>query len=120
MPPDPLLDLTRKGRRRGLRVAVVVTDDATLIDFAGSWQFLVTTPEGKKPFQVYSVSTSRKPVALGGGLIVVPEFTLKEAPRPDIVLVPALGYGPYPEIVDYIRQAHRQGALIVSVCVGAF
>lgn len=105
-----------------MRVAVVVTELATLIDFAGPWQAFVqlNRVKGRRPFHVYTVSTSRRPVTLSGGLIVVPEYTLKDAPSPDIVLVPALGMGQYPAIIQWIRQAHRRGKVIASVCTGAF
>lgn len=123
MTVDPLNELGRRVRGgRPARVAVVVTELATLIDFSGPWQAFVqlNRVKGKRPFHVYTVSTSKKPVTLSGGLIVVPEFTLRNAPSPDIVLVPALGMGDYTEIHDWIREAHRRGKVIVSVCTGAF
>jgi len=103
-------------------VAVVVTDLTTLIDFAGPWQAFVQLKrvKGRGPFHVYTVSTSRRPVRLSGGLIVVPEYTLRGAPSPDIVLVPALGIGKYRSIIKWIQQAHRRGKVIASVCAGAF
>jgi transcriptional regulator GlxA family with amidase domain len=120
---DPLKELARRVRAgHPVRVAVVVTELATLIDFAGPWQAFVqlNRVNGTRPFEVYTISTSRKPVRLSGGLIVVPEYTLRTAPPPDLVLVPALGIGEYPAIVEWIRAAHRRGTVIVSVCTGAF
>ncbi|HLM70756.1 MAG TPA: DJ-1/PfpI family protein, partial [Thermoplasmata archaeon] len=73
-----------------------------------------------RPFEVYTVSTSRKPVTLSGGLIIVPEYTLTTAPNADIVLVPALGIGKYTAIVKWIQREHQRGKVIVSVCTGAF
>lgn len=101
---------------------MVLTAGATLIDFAGPWQMFVTprTRSGTPRFQVYAVSDSVAPVDLAGGLTVVPRHTLENAPSPDIVLVPALGAGPYPSIVGWIRAMHARGAVIVSVCTGAF
>jgi len=120
---DPLTELARRVRAgHPVRVAVVVTELATLIDFAGPWQAFVqlNRVHGKPPFQVFTVSTSRKPIRLSGGLIVVPEYTLKTAPSPDIVLVPALGSGDCSTIIHWIREIHRRGKVILSVCTGAF
>lgn len=105
-----------------MKVAVIVTELATLIDFAGPWQAFVQLDRvnGKPPFQVYAESTSNEPVRLSGGLIVVPEYTLRTAPSPDLVLVPALGIDEYPGIIDWIRWAHGRGKVIVSICTGAF
>jgi transcriptional regulator GlxA family with amidase domain len=123
MTPDPLRELARRVRGgHPVKVAVIVTELGTLIDFAGPWQAFVQLDRvsGQRPFQVYTVSTSKKPVRLSGGLIVVPEYTLRTAPSPDFLLVPALGMGEYTAIIDWIRRAHGRGKVIVSVCTGAF
>jgi transcriptional regulator GlxA family with amidase domain len=107
--------------RQPIRVAVVVNKSADLIDFAAPWEVFVQTAavDGKTHFHLFTVATSLQPVRVSGGLVVVPEYILKKAPHPDIVLVPALGPGPNTEILDWIRRAHRRGAVIASVCAGA-
>ena len=39
------------------------------------------------PFRVYTVGESRKPVKVGSGLTVVPEYTFDDAPPAQIVVV---------------------------------
>jgi transcriptional regulator GlxA family with amidase domain len=119
---DPLNRLAQQSRRRRpLNVAVVVANGATMIDFAGPWQVLSDSRiDGRRHFRLYTVSPSLNPVSLSEGLQVVPQFTLKGSPKPDIVLVGALGRSSSQEIVEWIRDAHRRGTLIISVCTGAF
>jgi transcriptional regulator GlxA family with amidase domain len=59
------------------------------------------------------------PSSSRGGLVTVPDYSLRDVPRPDIVLVPAQGHAGIPVILDWIKRAHRRGAVIASVCVGA-
>jgi transcriptional regulator GlxA family with amidase domain len=104
-----------------MNVAVVVEDFATLIDFAGPMEvFACAGNESGHAFWVYTVSETRLPVRASGVLVVQPEFELASSPPPDIVLVGALGFGPNPQVVRYVREAHERGSIIVSVCTGAF
>jgi transcriptional regulator GlxA family with amidase domain len=118
--PDAELARLAKGRQP-IQVAAVVTKLATPIDFVGPWEVFAQTIalDRKEHFDVYGVSTSLEPLTLSGGLIVVPQYTLETAPPPDIILVPALGYGGGPVIGDWLRRAHQRGTVIVSVCDGA-
>ena len=116
----PLERLGRR-RKRPIRVAVLVAQFTDLIDLAGPWEVFAQTyaDDGKPYFHLYSVASDRMPRTLWGGLVVVPEYALQDAPTPDIVLVPALGVEIEPRIVDWIREAHGGGSVIVSICVGA-
>jgi len=73
-------------------------------------------------FDVYTVSTTTRPVALSGGLTVIPDYTVSEAPTPRIVVVPAFtdpaGSGEAP-LRALIERVHDAGGLVMSVCAGA-
>ncbi|GIH76483.1 DJ-1/PfpI family protein [Planobispora longispora] len=78
-------------------------------------------------FAVYTVSERREPVALSGGLRVLPDHTFGEveagtAPAPDVVVVPAVveprGGREAPLRTWISRQAGR-GARILGVCAGS-
>lgn len=77
-------------------------------------------------FAVYTVSVNRKPVALSGGLSVIPDATIADLdagrmPRPQIIVVPALSD---PEakaeapLRKLIESVHHDGT-ILGVCAGA-
>ncbi|WP_068929006.1 DJ-1/PfpI family protein [Planobispora rosea] len=78
-------------------------------------------------FAVYTVSERREPVALSGGLHVLPDHTFDEvgagtAPEPDVVVVPAVvqprGEREAPLRAWITGQAGR-GARILGVCAGS-
>ena len=51
---------------------------------------------------------------------VVPERTFADWPDPDIVVVPAIGVEFADVLLEWLRAAHRQATVTMSVCNGAF
>src|SRR5260221_12395973 len=89
-----------------IKVAFVIDDGATMIDFAGPWevfQDVMMKPNGQtvnnkeeqaredtiSPFELYTVATTRDPIRTSGGRRVVPDYTFQDAPQPHIVVIPA-------------------------------
>ena len=104
-------------------VAVVITDTANVIDFAGPWEVFQDTPlpgTEDPAFRLYTVGDSRRPVRLTGGLTVVPDYTFDDAPDPAVVIVGAQRGSP--RMIRWLQsvgQASTTTALM-SVCTGAF
>lgn len=109
---------------RQIQVAVVMTEGATMIDFAGPWEvFQDVMIEGvpdslSMPFSLFTVGASRKPIRISGGMTMVPDYTFATAPNADIVLVGAQRGAP--ELTAYLRRMRRQSRIVMSVCTGAF
>ncbi|HET7064907.1 MAG TPA: DJ-1/PfpI family protein, partial [Rudaea sp.] len=116
---------------RAIRVAFVMTEGATMIDFAGPWEVFqdVMIPERgdtmarQMPFELYTVGVSRDPVHTSAtpahaGMTVVPDHAFSDAPPPDLVVVAAQAGGAALE--DWLRAVHGHGAVVMSVCTGAF
>jgi putative intracellular protease/amidase len=113
---------------RKIRVAVVLTEGAVVIDYAGPWEVFENVHIGagdmdaQMPFELYTVSRDRQPLHTSGGMkpgmTIVPDYGFADAPTPDVVVVGAqsgdAGLGPW------LRKVHEQHALIMSVCTGAF
>lgn len=105
-------------------VAFVISPGANVIDLAGAWEVFQDVMVGagaehRHPFHLYTVSDRPDPIEATGGLTIVPDFTLAEAPAPDIISVGAQRGSD--EIHAWLRDQHeRSGALIMSVCTGAF
>ena len=113
---------------RKIRVAVVLTEGAVVIDFAGPWEVFESVHTGTgdmdqtMPFELYTVGRDRKPVHTSGGMkpgmTVVPDYGFADAPVPDVVVVGAQSGDD--QLSPWLRKVHAQHALIMSVCTGAF
>jgi putative intracellular protease/amidase len=113
---------------RKIRVAVVLTDGAVVIDYAGPWEVFENVHAGagdmdeRMPFELYTVSRDRKPIHTSGGMkpgmTIVPDYGFADAPTPDVVVVGAQSGDA--ELGPWLRKVHEQHALIMSVCTGAF
>jgi len=99
-----------------LVVEVVATPGATLLDFAGPAEaFGLLTGHAVE----YVVSDDTKPFKLENGVVVSPDYSFEEAPKPDIVIIgsqPAKGSD---EAMTWLRRVHARGGTIMSVCTGA-
>ena len=113
-PADVRLSLPKSGP---VKVAFVVSDNATLIDVAGPMQVFdqVQAPD-KTEFQTFTVSETRKPIK-AGTMTLVPDYTFADAPEADIVVVGAQS-GNSPPYLDYLRLMTAHGRLMLSVCTG--
>jgi transcriptional regulator GlxA family with amidase domain len=103
-----------------IRVAFVITDGATMIDFAGPWEVFqdsqVQAP--RQGFQLYTVGAGRQPVRVSGGMAIVPDYDFADAPAPAIVVVGAQRGAP--ALAGWLRQTRRTADVMMSVCTGAF
>lgn len=100
-----------------IKVAFVVSDNATLIDIAGPMQVFdqVQSP-GTSGFQTFTVSETRAPIH-AGTLTIVPDYTFADAPEADIVVVGAQS-GRNEAYLGYLRNMTKRGKLMLSVCTG--
>jgi putative intracellular protease/amidase len=111
-----------------IKVAVVLSEGATVIDFAGPWEvFQDATVEDNhgnsvSPFDLYTVAPSKAPLHTSGsgrhGILVTPEYTFDDAPTPDIVVIGAQSGGP--GLSEWLQKVHADNRMIMSVCTGAF
>jgi putative intracellular protease/amidase len=113
---------------RKIRVAVVLTEGAVVIDYAGPWEVFSNVHLGsgsmgqQMPFDLYTVGRDHNPVHTAGvmkpGMTVVPDYGFADAPDPDVVVVGAQAGDD--QLAPWLRKVHAQHALIMSVCTGAF
>jgi transcriptional regulator GlxA family with amidase domain len=109
-------------------VAVVLTDGATVIDFAGPWEvFGEVMVEGRgsshddmMPFDLYTVGDRKAPVVVSGGMTIVPQFTFDDAPAPRVVVVGAQRGSA--KMMAWLKKvaADPHTDVVMSVCTGAF
>jgi len=113
-----------------IKVAFVLSEGATVIDFAGPWEVFdnVMLPghggdmQASMPFELYTVAPSKEPIHTSGsgrpGMTIVPDYSFADAPVPDLVVVGAQRGGP--GLGEWLQKVHAQHAVVMSVCTGAF
>lgn len=105
-----------------IRVAFLLSADAVVIDFAGPWGVFESVPEtnmGVPPFQLYTVAETSTALKASGGLKIVPDYTLANAPQPAIIVVPAQTE-PTEALISWLRRSSTRADLTMSVCTGAY
>jgi putative intracellular protease/amidase len=108
-------------------VAIVVYDNAEPLDWTGPFEVYNDAAQfgsanGQPAFHVYVVSKTKDAVN-SQGMTVVPNYSIADAPKPDIVLFPG---GPSAKVYDdpaffaWAKQASEEAEIAQSVCTGAF
>jgi transcriptional regulator GlxA family with amidase domain len=114
-----------------INVAFLISEGTDLMDVAGPWEAFgdtMFTAKGKAwhasdgddmvmPFNVYTVSDSQKPVN-AGGLVILPNFTFENAPKPQVIVVPAQG-GRTEAQKAWLLANSKTADVTMSVCTGA-
>ena len=108
---------------RPIRVAFVLTDGATMIDFAGPWEVFqdVTLPgrdDQVGAFELFTVGHAKSPIQTSGGMTVVPQYTFDKAPEPDVIVVGAQRGAP--DLVPWLKKMRGKSRILMSICTGAF
>jgi len=110
--------------KQKVRVAFVISDGFDVIDFAGPWEVfddvMLRSGNGEMdmPYELYTVSASEAAVKSSGGAHVVPQYTLSNAPRPDLIVIGAQADNSEP-LLAWLRSQHASEVTIMSVCTGA-
>lgn len=105
-----------------MTVGILLFDGVEVLDFAGPFEVFATTrsTNGELVFSVVTIGLSN-PVVATGGLRVVPDLPLAEAPSLDILVVPG-GQGTRPLFasgeLDGFLQAST-ASVVASVCTGS-
>jgi len=103
-------------------VAFLIADRAVVIDFCGPWEVFqdVMVPSRQDmPFRLYTVAETGKPIRTSGGMQIVPDYTIANAPAPKVIVIPAQSE-PSPAVLDWIRKSSKTTDVTMSVCTGAF
>ena len=103
-------------------VAFLVSDGAVVIDFCGPWevfQDVMIPGRMDMPFQLYTVAESSKPIQASGGMKIVPDYTLENAPAPKVLVIPAQS-APSAAVLAWVRKSAKTADVTMSVCTGAY
>jgi YHS domain-containing protein/putative intracellular protease/amidase len=103
-------------------VAFLISEGAVIIDFCGPWEVFrdVNIPSRPDhPFRLYTVAETTAPLRAGGGMQIIPDYTLANAPAPKVIVIPAQSE-PSAAVLQWIRKSSKNSDVTMSVCTGAF
>ncbi|HEY2461853.1 MAG TPA: DJ-1/PfpI family protein [Candidatus Acidoferrum sp.] len=102
-------------------VAFLISRGAVLIDFVGPWEVFSNLMMGGRMdlFKTYTIAETLSPIQASGGMKIVPNFTLKDAPEPKVIVIPAQS-DLSPAAIAWVRNSSKTADVTLSVCTGAF
>jgi len=116
-----------EGTPRTRNVAIVLYEGVELLDFAGPGEVFAAAAHrgpGETPaFNVYTVGRTKARLTSEGFVPIVPEFSIEDAPKPDLVVFPGGRVGAIigdRALMAWARSAVESAEIAVSVCNGAF
>ncbi|PRX57402.1 DJ-1/PfpI family protein [Flagellimonas meridianipacifica] len=101
-----------------LNVAILIYHHAQVLDYAAPYDIFFA---GGENFNVYTVAETSEKVITMPNFSVNPEYTVGNAPKPDILIIPGgmwnvLGN----KTKEWIKQSAEDADYVLSVCTGAF
>ena len=102
------------------QVAILVYEGVELLDFAGPGEvFAAAGHDGD--FAVYTVGETVAPVLSQRFVTVTPRYSIAEAPRPDVLVIPggAASNLMSEPMLAWIRATAKDAEVVLSVCNGA-
>lgn len=107
-----------------LNVAIFVHEGVQLLDFSGPAEvFSDVHTNGGHAFNVYTVAPTDEAITSQRFLSVKPQYSIKNCPPPDIILLPGGDTDrplSNPEVINWIKTSGAKSKYLVSVCTGAF
>jgi putative intracellular protease/amidase len=116
------------GTVRTRNVAVVVFEGVELLDFSGPLQVFAAAARfgevrGQPAYNVYTMARTKAPIKSHGILQVVPQYSIDDAPAPDIIVLPGGDTSSLqadPRFMQWVKTNAARAELAMSVCTGAF
>jgi len=118
------------GRSKSARnVAIVLYEGVELLDFAGPGEVfaaasrIASVPGADPAFHVYTVASSKSPIVSQGFLKVTPDYSIDEAPHPDILVLPggsSANLTNDERFMTWVKKTIEGAEVSFSVCTGAF
>lgn len=109
-------------------VAIVLYPGVEILDFAGPSEVFAAASgygarRGEDAFHLYTVAKTAGPLKSQGFLTITPEYTLENAPKPDLIVIPGGSTQVLvddPAFVAWASKAVADAEITLTVCTGAF
>lgn len=109
--------------RDKINVALFIFDGVEILDFAGPAEVFAASRNEKGWFNTYTVGASKNPVRGQGFITMIPEYSIQDCPKPDVVVLPGGSVGESlndPKVIEWLKGASEEWKIGLSVCNGAF
>ena len=106
-----------------MNIGIYIYELAEELDWAGPWEVLAAWADRADDVHVFTITDTDGPVRCAKGLRVLGDHTWETAPELDVLVVPGGdSRGPVADevLIARIRALRERGALLTSVCTGAF
>ncbi len=110
-------------RRDKVKVAFMLGEGANVIDTAGPWEVFQDTViqvdgQHRDAFELYAVAPTEDLLRMTGGLTVKPAYSVRNAPQPNLIVIPA--HKSTDDSIAWLREASAGTDVTISICTGAF
>lgn len=106
-----------KVKKEKLNVAIFLFHNNQVLDYAGPYEAFVAAG---KSFNVYTVGANHKPIITAPNLSVNPQYTIKNAPKPDVIIIPAGdNEAVNKDARNWISKSAKEADHVLSICNGA-
>ena len=110
-------------KRDKVKVAFMLGEGANVIDTAGPWEVFQDTVvdvdgEHRDAFELYTVAPTEELLRMTGGLTVKPAYSVRNAPQPNLIVIPA--HKSTDDSIAWLREASAGTDVTLSICTGAF
>jgi transcriptional regulator GlxA family with amidase domain/DNA-directed RNA polymerase subunit RPC12/RpoP len=111
-------DFQKQTGAKPLTICFYLQDNVEVLDFAGPMEVFITAG-----YNVITVSKTYNPIRSKTVLFITPDYTIKDAPPSDILVVfggPTQPTTDDPEVMAWIKEQASKDQYVMSVCTGAF
>nr|WP_041651898.1 DJ-1/PfpI family protein [Marinomonas posidonica] len=108
-----------------MKIGIYLYELAEVLDFSGPFEVFTTAARVSEdtPFEVYLISEDGQTVSARAGYKVVPDYSIKDHPELDVLLVVGGDHSQEvnkSDVLDWIAQQAPKVSWLASVCTGAF
>jgi transcriptional regulator GlxA family with amidase domain len=104
-------------------IGILIFDGVEELDFVGPWEVFCAAAYERAGTRVVLIAEHDRPVTCANGMRVLPDMTIGDAPRLDLVLVPG-GEGTRREatnrvLLEWLSGVAKDCQWVTSVCTGS-
>ncbi|CAK2750145.1 cyclohexyl-isocyanide hydratase [Vibrio crassostreae] len=107
-----------------MNIGIYIYNQAEVLDFSGPFEVFSTAKRlGAEDLNVFLISETAEPVIARGGFKVLPDYSLTNHPKIDLLMVVGGVHTDEmnkPNVLNWISSVSELASQVVSVCTGAF